>query len=72
MESVVHHKGAPHGRAARKKGGHIPGQTGLVDPEIGHHAVPHADPMHRMPPQIRQLHPQIKYNGRFTIYVCFY
>jgi hypothetical protein len=51
---VVHHKGAPHGRAARKKGGHIPGQTRLVDAEIGRHAVPRAYSRSRVFAQVRQ------------------
>jgi len=43
MECVVHFKGTPHGRAARKKGGDVPRKARLVDAEIGHNAVSHAD-----------------------------
>ena len=70
MESVVHHKSATHGRAARKKGGHIPGQARLVDAEIGRHAVSHADSRTGVLAQVRPRSSQINcayiyiYNGK--------
>ena len=64
MEGVVHFKGTPHGRAARKKGGHVPRQTGLVDAEIGHHAAPDADSRSGVFAQVRQHPSQIKIKKR--------
>lgn len=64
MEGVVRDKSATHGRAARKKGGHVPGQAGLVDSEIGHHAVSDADSRTGVPAQIRQHASQINWGNQ--------
>ena len=60
MEGVVRDKGASDGRAARKKSRHVPGQTRLVDAEIGHHAVPDTDSRTGVLAQIRPRSSQIK------------